>query len=252
MYGKGGSDFRKATRFEFGVGADGFIEATGSQTLFYSNIYARNAHALTIWCRRSTECVKMMIEAPQTNNPNSFNFICDDASVCLRPDRNTVEITNGYACTNYYISSGVDTIIYCGYDQTSHDQKCSLYLNHTSNWDPSCGTQCPFDNPITPVSIASEMDAFCDPITVIIDSLAPTGVTTNYPTISPSQSPLKSPSDYPTKSPSGYPTKSSSNYHTESPSHPTKSPSDSPTKYPTKSPSDYPTESPSHPTKSPS
>eukprot|EP01083_Nonionella_stella_P304152 1055643_1 len=215
MYGKGGSNLRRATRFEFGVGADGFIEATGSQTLFYSNIYARNAHSLTIWCRGITECSQLMIEAPQTNNPNSFNFICDDPSICIRrPIRSTVEILNGYACSNYYISSRIDTIIYCGYNQTT--QNSSLYLNHTSHWDPSCGTQCPFDNPITPVSIATEMDGFCDPNTVIIDSLAPTGVTTNYPTTSPSQYPTDSPTKYPTKSPSDYPTKSTSDYPTKS------------------------------------
>eukprot|EP01083_Nonionella_stella_P189518 700983_1 len=237
MYGKGGSNLRRATRFEFGVGAGGFIEAIGEKTLFYSNIYARNAHSLTIWCRGNTVCSRLVIEAPQTDSPNSFNWLCDDTATCTNEVHNSVEISNGYACSNYYMSSRIDARVYCGYDQTA--QQCDLYLNHNYDCDASCGTACTFDNPITPVSIATQMDAFCD-------TLEPTTSPSDDPTTaSPSTYPTKSPSNDPTAAPSNYPT-ASSNGPTVSPSsHPTDLPTASPSKGPSKSPSKYPTKSPS-------
>eukprot|EP01083_Nonionella_stella_P277766 944415_1 len=184
MYGTGRSSFRLADRFEFGVGANVFIEATGNYALYYSNIYARNANSLTIWCRGNTVCSRLVIELPQTDSPNSFNWLCDDTATCTNEIRNSVEISNGYACSNYYMSSRIDARVYCGYDQTA--QYCDLHLNHTYNCDASCGTPCTFGNPITPVSIETQMDAFCD---------------TLEPTTSPSEDPTTaSSSTYPTKS----------------------------------------------------
>eukprot|EP01083_Nonionella_stella_P189158 698884_1 len=186
MYGVGNRTLQRIQGLVFGMGAGVFIEAAGVQTLFDSDIFARDANSLTIWCRENTECSRLNIQIPQTDSPNSFNWFCDLSAKCTSDIQNTIEIKNGYACSNYYLAPGINTRIYCGYDQTTIHAE--LFVNHTSHWSFGCGLQCAFNNKIEPVSIATQMDALCDPAAVIIDTLEPT-TTTPGPTIAPTTTP---------------------------------------------------------------
>ena len=203
-------------------GANIYVEVTGTNGFQSSNIYARDANSVNVYCHQGGDCEKSTIECPENhlNSSNSCFVFCDGdpTTNCGLIQMYTV---SGYCkdaallCTNN--NCVLDSAkIYCGYDQiTNH---CRMVksgttdkfecINYGTGYCNNNYTEELCRNVITsdPVAISTTFEATCN----FTPTTKPTAFSTTYSlgpiTASTTTAPSTDPSVVPTLLPAVSPT----------------------------------------------